>query len=146
MNLLFKIDWSFIVFSRWGISTHGCIDGYSRLITFLHADTNNRSSTVLKHFVSACCQYSVPLRVRTDHGGENMMVALFMNLMNGTERHSNITGRSVHNQRIERLWKDVFTQVIEKFYNMFYTMEEQGFLQVENKMHILALQTVCSNY
>ena len=32
---------------RWHIVIHGCIDGYSRMITFLRASTNNRADTVL---------------------------------------------------------------------------------------------------
>lgn len=127
---------------RWGISTHGGIDGFSRLIVFLKADTDNRASTVLQHFIKACLQYGVPSRVRSDHGGENIMVALFMNLINGDQRHSHVTGRSVHNIRIERLWRDVFIQVCQKYHNLFYGMEDEGLLDVENVYHIFALHKV----
>lgn len=127
---------------RWGISTHGGIDGFSRLIVFLKADTDNRASTVLQHFIKACLQYGVPSRVRSDHGGENIMVALFMNLINGDQRHSHVTGRSVHNIRIERLWRDVFIQVCQKYHNLFYGMEDEGLLDAENVYHIFALHKV----
>ena len=86
--------------------------------------------------------YGIPSRIRTDQGRENVMVALFINLINGEGRHSHIAGKSVHNQRIERLWKDVFTQVIEKYYNKFYSMEDDGLLDIDNSSHILALQIV----
>ena len=89
-------------FFRWGISTHGAIDGYSRLITFLKADVDNRAATVLYHFIGACLLYGVPSQVRSDHGGENIMIAVFMNFVNGEDRNSHLFGRSVHNQRIER--------------------------------------------
>ena len=127
---------------RWGISTHGCIDGHSRVITFLNADTNNRAGTVLKHLIEACKQYGTPSRIRSDKGGENVMVALFMNMINGEHRHSHITGRSIHNQRIERLWKDVYYQVIEKYYNLFYSLEDRGVLNVESNIHIAVLQII----
>ena len=125
---------------RWGISTHGCIDGHSRLITYLQADCNNRATTVLKLLIEACQKYGTPSRIRSDKGGENVMVALFINLINGENRHSHITGRSVHNQRIERLWKDVFNQVIEKYYNLFYNLEDRGVLAVESNIHVAVLQ------
>lgn len=68
------------------------------------------------------------------------MVALFINFMNGANKHH--TGRSVNNQRIERLWRDVYQQVVFKYYNLFYGWEDRGLLDVENQLHILALHTV----
>ncbi|XP_033729585.1 uncharacterized protein LOC117318741 [Pecten maximus] len=138
-NSLWHVD-GHMKLIRWGISTHGGIDGYSRLIVFLSTDTNNKAKTVLRHFVKACQKCGVPSRVRSDVGGENLMIALFMNLFNGANRYSHITGRYVHNQRIERLWRDVFTQVIEKYYNQFYSMEDQGELDIDNTLHLLALK------
>ena len=51
--------------------------------------------------------YGIPERVRSDKGLENISVEDFMISQNGTGRRSMITGPSVHNQRIERLWRDV---------------------------------------
>uniref|UniRef100_A0A3B3D677 Integrase core domain-containing protein n=1 Tax=Oryzias melastigma TaxID=30732 RepID=A0A3B3D677_ORYME len=86
---------------RWRIVIHGAIDGYSRLLVFLRASTNNRSSTVLENFVHAVASYGVPSRVRTDRGGENSSVWMMMNIFRGFQRGSAIQGRSVHNQRLE---------------------------------------------
>lgn len=63
---------------RWRIVIHGAIDGFSRLVTFLEASNNNRSSTVMEKFVKAVDQYGVPSRVRCDQGGENNAVCLFI--------------------------------------------------------------------
>ena len=132
----------FFLFNRWGFVTQGCIDGYSRLITFLKCTLDNKSETVLQHFIQACLQYGTPSKVRSDHGTENIKVALFINLVRG--RKSHITGRSVHNQRIERLWRDVRTNVIEDFRTKFYAMEDdpQINLDPDNEKHIYALQYV----
>ncbi|XP_076866562.1 uncharacterized protein LOC143517696 [Brachyhypopomus gauderio] len=140
-NSLWHID-GYMRLIRWGIVIHGGIDGYSRVITYLNASTDNTALTVLAHFVRASCRYGLPSRVRSDHGGENTMVALLMNLLNGEGRGSHITGLSVHNQRIERLWRDVFTQVIHYYYNLFYSYEDEGLLEPDNAIHKYSLQTV----
>jgi len=80
---------------RWGIVIHGFIDGYSRLITGLHASDNNMATTVLDVFLRAADVYGVPSRIRGDHGTENLMVAYWMEEHRGTRRGSYIWGRYV---------------------------------------------------
>ena len=130
--------------NRWRVVIRGGIDGYSRRITFLQASNNNRSETVLRLFITAVNVFGLPSRVRGDRGGENTGVANFMisHPLRGPGRGSFIAGRSVHNQRIERLWRDVFSSCTVLFYNIFWHMEEEHLLDIENEVHIFALHYV----
>ncbi|XP_042578563.1 uncharacterized protein LOC109090966 [Cyprinus carpio] len=110
---------------RWRIVIHGGIDGYSRLVVFLKASSNNRSDTVFQSFVEAIGQYGLPSRVRCDNGGENNAVCLFMNV-SGFTRGSALRGRSTHNQRlIERLWRDVWCGISNTYYALFMLLESE---------------------
>ena len=111
---------------RWRIVIHGGVDGYSRLIVFLRCATNNRASTVLDVFQSATRRHGIPSRVRADRGGENTRVADYTVIQRGAGRGSFISGRSVHNQRIERLWRDVFSGCTVLYYDLFYHMEHEA--------------------
>ena len=122
--------------------THAGIDGYSRLIVFLHCSNNNKASTVYTHFLQAARQHGLPSRVRTDQGRENTLVARHMLEHRGENRGSIITGSSVHNQRIERLWRDLFQSVIVTFYRLFYHMEHHGILDQLNEEHLFALHYI----
>ena len=50
-----------------------------------------------------------------------------------------ITGAFLHNQRIERLWRDVHQSVTMSYYRLFYFLESQGLLDPLNEIHLYAL-------
>lgn len=129
---------------RWRIVIHGGIDGYSRIPVYLVASSNNCSRTVLQCFLEAVARYGLPSRVRADKGGENVLVEEYMLLhpRRGPGRGSFIAGRSVHNQRIERLWRDVFSSCTAHLYNMFYSMEDEGLLDPVDEVDLFALHFV----
>ena len=127
---------------RWRFVTHCGIDRYSRMVVYLKCSLNNRSSTVYSLFLGAVNQYGLPSRVRSDQGRENYRVAQHMIEHRGAERRSMITGSSVHNQRIERFWRDLHYAVTNLFYRLFYHMEHINLLDPANELHLYALHYV----
>ena len=60
----------------------------------------------------------------------------------GVDRNSMITGASIHNQSIERLWRDVHQSVTILYYRLFYFLESQQLLDPLNEIHLYALHYV----
>ncbi|XP_033119187.1 uncharacterized protein LOC117118640 [Anneissia japonica] len=84
---------------RWGFVIQGDVDGFSRLPVFLKCATNNKASTVLEAFYGAVERYGLPLRLRSDAGGENVKVWQYMNEHRG--ERSAIIGKE-HSQSKDR--------------------------------------------
>ena len=71
-----------------------------------------------------------------------MLVAHHMLEKRGHDRRSVIVGASVHNQWIERLWRDMHRCVTILFYKLFYFMEQVDLLDCSNETHLYALHYV----
>ena len=127
---------------RWRLVIHAAIDGYSRTITFLKCSNNNRATTVLDGYKEGVSIYGLPISVRTDHGGENVDVWRFMLAAHNNDLLSVITGSSTHNERIERLWRDVFHCVAGVYYQLFRELEENHVLDPLNELDLYCLHYV----
>ena len=75
-------------------------------------------------------------------GQENITVAHHVIEKRGSHRHSMITCCSIHDQRIERLWKDMHKNVTVLCYKLFYFMQHHGILDHLNEYHLWALHHV----
>ena len=129
---------------RWGLVIHGCIDGFSRRIIFLKCSNNNYATSVQELFLKAVEADGGlwPSRVRVDRGVENVLVCETMVSRRGEGRGSFIAGPSTRNQRIERLWREVFRCVAHFFYYLFYALEQTRLLDVNNNLHLFILHFV----
>ena len=96
------------------------IDGFSQVVTYLNCLSNNKAETILICFEGAIRKYGLPHKVRSDKGMENSKVAEYLLLAHGVDSGSMITGKSIHNQRVERLWRDVYEGVLSFYYDLFY--------------------------
>ena len=93
-------------------------------------------------FRKAISNYGLPSRIRTDMGLENTAAAELMLEQRRTERNSVLVGSSVHNQRIERLWRDVFLAVVQLYCRLFYHMEQMGILNPLSSTNLFALHSI----
>ncbi|PIK34212.1 hypothetical protein BSL78_28964 [Apostichopus japonicus] len=142
-NALWHIDGNHKLI-RWRIVVHGGIDGYSRIPVFLKCSTTNTSEQVLKLFKEAVHEHGLPQRVRSDKGRENVLVCDYItqHALRGPGRGSFIAGRSVHNQRIERLWRDVYKSCLSTYYTLFYQLEDNGLLDICDEVDLFCLHYV----
>lgn len=127
---------------RWRFVVHGAIDGFSRTIIYLSCSTDNKSQTVFQLFLDSLPTFKCLRRIPSDQGTENIDVARWMFNHFGPSARPFLTGLSVHNQRIERLWKDVNLYVTSCFSNLFYYMESLEILDPLDEVHLFALHYI----
>ena len=127
---------------RWRLITIAAVDGFSRTIIYIMCADNNKASTVLQCFVSGVSKFGLPERVRSDHGGENIDVWRYMVIAHNGDVSCVVTGSSTHNERIERLWRDVHRSVTTTYADTFRSLESDGVLDPLNDVDLYCLHLV----
>jgi hypothetical protein len=87
-------------------------------------------------------KFGCPERIRSDYGTESIGVARFMLEEKGTSGNLFITGRSVHNQRIERLLRGLRQFVIGYYRDHFYYLDSENMLDPSNVLHLFGIHYV----
>ena len=124
---------------RWRLVVHAGVDGFSRTIVYIMCANNNKATTVLEAFVGGVSKFGIPECVRSDHGGENVDVWRYMLEVHGENETCVRTGSSTHNERIERMWRDVYRCVSSQFAETFHGLESSGVLDPLNEVDIFCL-------
>lgn len=108
-------------------------------MTGLGISTYNRANTVLKLFTDSIQKHGLSSQAYGDHGTENVLVAVYQLYAWGLNCGSYFFGKSVHNVRFERLWRDYFVGFIEAGYNLFHDLELYHGLDHNNFRHVWLL-------
>ncbi|XP_065129177.1 uncharacterized protein [Paramisgurnus dabryanus] len=132
-NFIWHID-SYDKLKPYGICINGCIDGFSRKITWLRAASTNSDPRVIGgYFVETVERLGgCPRLVRTDMGTENVVVRDIQRYLrrNGEDdraaERSYITGKSTANQRIESWWGVMRKEGIEYWITLFGELKDEG--------------------
>ena len=117
-------------------------DGFARTVVFLKCSDNNRASTVVNLFQESVSRFGLPDRVRTDHGGENVGVWRYMLASHNHDHSCIVTGSSVHDERVERLWRDVNRCIASSFSDVFRKLEREDKLDLLNEVDLYCLHYI----
>lgn len=133
---------------RYGFPMYGFIDGYSKKVLFIGLScTNNDPAVIANYFLKTVKKHEcVPTVLRTDKGTEATVMGelqVILRLEHEDELaglKSYVTGKSVHNQRIESYWRQLREHLIDFCINLFKLMENDNLIDVSDRIHIECLR------
>lgn len=135
-NFIWHLD-GYDKLKQFGFPIHGCVCGFARKVIWLKvSDTNNDPRVTAHYFLTTVKKLGfVPTIIRSDGGKENTIIQSLQIALR--QKHSDrlsgvnsfITGKSVHNQRIESFWgelrkhsMDFYIQVLSVYRKEVYLM------------------------
>ncbi|XP_028408713.1 uncharacterized protein LOC114531276 [Dendronephthya gigantea] len=118
----------------YGFPIHGCIDGWSRKIIWLHvARSNNKPEIPASFFLRSVQIYGCPVKLRTDCGTENgTMAAMQCHFRSQADAH--FFGTSPANQRIECWWSYLRKNRSTWWINYFKDLCERNIFNPDNEL------------
>lgn len=128
-NYLWHVD-SYDKLKPFGICINGAIDGFSRLMVWLHAYSTNSNPKIIAGYFLAEVEkrMGTASRIRADLGTENVTMAQMQRFLRWSEdRHvnnSDISGPSNHNQRIESWWAFLRTHHAQSWINRLQELKD----------------------
>ncbi|KAJ0069354.1 hypothetical protein NL108_004194, partial [Boleophthalmus pectinirostris] len=126
-NFLWHVD-SYDKLKPYGICINGAVDGFSRMVIWLHAfSTNSNPKVVAGYFVNEVKEREgAPMRIRSDMGTENSVLEELQRFLRSNHENSDpcyITGSSNHNQRIEQWWGVLRKHHAQYWMNIFQDLK-----------------------
>ncbi|XP_046863347.1 uncharacterized protein LOC124457101 [Xenia sp. Carnegie-2017] len=123
-----------------GFFIHGCIDGFSRKMLWLHlTKSNNNPQAILKLFLNLVMScHGCPKKLRTDLGTENGLVAAAQCYFTNDDQ-SHVYGTSQHNQRIEGWWSYFRRSRANWWINFFKDLMNQEVVSTGNELEMECL-------
>lgn len=122
--------------SPYGLSIHGCTDGFSRKIIWLHvAITNRLKRVVLFYFLQSISKLNgLPCMTRSDFGTENIATSTAQIAAYGLD-DAHIFGKSTMNTRIEGAWLQLRKRCTDYWIDYFKKLVDDGIFLLNDWMY-----------
>ncbi|XP_062594572.1 uncharacterized protein LOC134255988 [Saccostrea cucullata] len=119
----------------YGISIHGCIDGFSRRLMWLTAGSTNSDPAVVVQYFIGCIRAvnGFPLILQADPGTENSD----MGAIQCTLRHE--AGDCFARQHSFRVVKSTFNQRIEAWWSMLRRLKSEWWIRFFHDLELFGL-------
>lgn len=139
--VLWHMD-SYDKLAKWKFRIHGGIDGASHYVLWCEVATDKLATTIFKGYKAAVDLYGHPIRIRSDYAAEHNLVREDQERARPEVVKPFLTGSSVHNQRIEHFWGQVWKKTAWFYHSLFTAMCNHNLLDLNNVWHMSSLHMV----